>query len=45
MHLVGPASHVAERIEAYRQAGVTTLLVQPMGPEPVATIARLRELL
>ncbi len=45
MHLVGPVSHVAERIEAYRQAGVTTLLVQPIGPDPVATITRLRELL
>ncbi len=45
MHLVGPASHVAERIAAYRQAGVTTLLVQPIGPDPVETITQLRELL
>jgi F420-dependent oxidoreductase-like protein len=45
MHLVGPASHVAERIEAYRQAGVTTLLVQPIGPDPVAALTQLRELL
>jgi F420-dependent oxidoreductase-like protein len=45
MHLVGSAAHVAERIEAYREAGVTTLLVQPIGPDPVATIMRLRELL
>jgi hypothetical protein len=45
MHLVGPRSHVAERVEAYREAGVTTLLVQPIGPDPVATVAQLRELL
>jgi hypothetical protein len=45
MHLVGPALHVAERIEAFRQAGVTTLLVEPVGADPVATIAQLRELL
>src|ERR1700741_2926502 len=45
MHLVGPASRVAERIDAYRKAGVTTLLVQPIGPDAVATITQLRELL
>ena len=44
MHLIGSAGHVAERIDAYRQAGVTTLLVQPIGPDPVATITQLREL-
>jgi hypothetical protein len=45
MHLVGPREHVAERIAAFREAGVTTLLVQPVGPDPVATISELRSLL
>ncbi|HWE33296.1 MAG TPA: hypothetical protein VG410_07425 [Solirubrobacteraceae bacterium] len=45
LDVVASASHVGERLEAYRQAGVTTLLVQPIGPDPVATIAQLRELL
>jgi F420-dependent oxidoreductase-like protein len=44
-HLVGPRAHVAERIQAFRAAGVTTLLVQPVGPDPVATVAELKELL
>jgi F420-dependent oxidoreductase-like protein len=45
MHLVGPRSHVAERVAAFREAGVTTLLVQPAGPDPIAAISALRELL
>ncbi len=28
--LVGPESHVAERVAAFREAGVTTLLLQPL---------------
>ncbi len=33
--LVGPESHVAERVAAFREAGVTTLMLQPLddGPE------------
>jgi alkanesulfonate monooxygenase SsuD/methylene tetrahydromethanopterin reductase-like flavin-dependent oxidoreductase (luciferase family) len=30
--LIGPESYVAERIAAYRAAGVSTLLVTPMAP-------------
>jgi alkanesulfonate monooxygenase SsuD/methylene tetrahydromethanopterin reductase-like flavin-dependent oxidoreductase (luciferase family) len=30
--LIGPQSYVAERIAAYRQAGVTTLNVTPLAP-------------
>jgi F420-dependent oxidoreductase-like protein len=45
MHLVGSRAHVAERIEAFRAAGVTTLMVEPAGPDPVATISELRSLL
>jgi len=35
---------VAERVAAFREAGVTTLLVEPAGPDPVATIAELRSI-
>src|SRR6202012_2606959 len=30
--LIGPASYVAERVAAYREAGVTTLGVSPLAP-------------
>jgi F420-dependent oxidoreductase-like protein len=45
MHLVGPRSYVAERLAAFRDAGVTTLMAEPAGPDPVATIEALRSLL
>ncbi|SET80947.1 LLM class F420-dependent oxidoreductase [Geodermatophilus poikilotrophus] len=32
--LVGPESHVAERVAAFREAGVTTLLLQPLDDSP-----------
>jgi F420-dependent oxidoreductase-like protein len=44
MHLIGTAAEVAERVAAYRAAGVTTLTVEPVGPDPLGSIARLREL-
>lgn len=44
MNLVGPAGHVAERLAAYRDAGVTVIEVEPHG-EPLATITALRELI
>ncbi|MET0145026.1 MAG: LLM class F420-dependent oxidoreductase [Ilumatobacteraceae bacterium] len=44
-NLVGPESHVAERIAAYKEAGVTQLLVNPIGPDPVKTIETLRSLI
>jgi F420-dependent oxidoreductase-like protein len=44
-NLVGPESHVAERIAAYRQAGVTHLSINPVGPDPVKTVETLRTLL
>jgi hypothetical protein len=46
--LIGPESYVSERLEAYRQAGVTTLNVNPMAPtlpERVALIEKFRGLL
>ncbi|MBD8868589.1 LLM class F420-dependent oxidoreductase [Nocardioides donggukensis] len=47
-NLVGPASYVAERIEAFRAAGVTNLQVMPADNDPagqVAQIAQVKELL
>ena len=43
-NLVGPASHVKERLAAYREAGVTHLSVTPIG-DPATTIEQLRDLL
>lgn len=45
IHLVGSQSYVAERLEAYRAAGVTVLSVTPYGPDPIRTIETLREML
>ena len=44
-NLVGIAGEVAERVAAYRDAGVTHLQVMPMTPDPVKAIDQLRELL
>jgi F420-dependent oxidoreductase-like protein len=44
--LCGPASYIRERLAAYREAGVTVLNVDPVGPDPPAvTVARLKSLL
>lgn len=45
IHLVGPVDHIADRIAAYRAAGVTTLNVTPEGPERVQDIRTVRSLL
>jgi hypothetical protein len=44
-NLVGPESYVAERIAAYKEAGVTHLSVNPIGADAVKTIETLRGLL
>jgi F420-dependent oxidoreductase-like protein len=44
-NLVGPESFVAERIAAYKEAGVTHLSVNPVGADAVKTIETLRGLL
>jgi F420-dependent oxidoreductase-like protein len=44
-NLVGSAGEVAERLAAYREAGVTHLQVLPLTPEPVKTIDQLLALL
>ncbi|WP_308818829.1 LLM class F420-dependent oxidoreductase [Pseudonocardia alni] len=43
LNLVGPASYVKERIEAFRESGVTTLDVTPLGDDPVALVRTLKE--
>ena len=42
-NLVGPASYVKERIEAFREAGVTHLSVSPATDDPAATMAQVKE--
>jgi F420-dependent oxidoreductase-like protein len=44
-NLVGPESHIADRLAAYKQAGVTHLSVTSVGPDSVKTIETLRDLL
>ncbi|RJQ79329.1 LLM class F420-dependent oxidoreductase [Amycolatopsis panacis] len=46
--LVGPASYVRERVAAFAEAGVTTLVVSPLQPgraARVAAVSQLRELI
>ena len=42
--LVGPASYIADRVAAYKEAGVTVLNVNPVGSDPVKAIDQLREI-
>jgi F420-dependent oxidoreductase-like protein len=44
-NLVGPESFVKERIAAFREAGVTNLQIAPAADDPVALIARMKELI
>jgi F420-dependent oxidoreductase-like protein len=39
----GPAGYVRERLSAYQEAGVTNLIVNPLGEDPVRTFATVRE--
>jgi F420-dependent oxidoreductase-like protein len=43
-NLVGPKSYIKERVGAFKEAGVTVLSVNPVGPNPVKTIETLREI-
>jgi F420-dependent oxidoreductase-like protein len=43
VNLVGPESYVKERIEAFRESGVTNLQVAPAGDDPAALVRRLKE--
>lgn len=42
-NLVGPPSYVKERIAAFAEAGVTSLNVTPVGEDPAAIVAQLKE--
>ncbi|GEP36654.1 LLM class F420-dependent oxidoreductase [Nocardioides psychrotolerans] len=42
-NLVGPASYVKERIEAFKAAGVTNLALSPASDDPAGTIAQIKE--
>jgi F420-dependent oxidoreductase-like protein len=42
-NLVGPESWVKERIAAYKASGVTTLNITPLGDDPVALLAKVKE--
>ncbi|WP_340540519.1 LLM class F420-dependent oxidoreductase [Nocardioides sp. GXZ039] len=42
-NLVGPESYVKERIEAFRESGVSHLQVMPAAEDPAALIARVKE--
>jgi F420-dependent oxidoreductase-like protein len=42
--LIGPRSYVAERVAAFKEAGVTVLAVNPIGQDAVKTIEQLREI-
>ena len=44
INLVGPASYVKERIAAFRESGVTNLQIAPAAEDPLALIARMKEL-
>jgi F420-dependent oxidoreductase-like protein len=43
--LCGDAAYIRDRVDAWRDAGVTNLNVAPVGPEPGAAIATLREII
>ena len=43
-NFVGPESYVRERIDAFREAGVTNLNITPVGDDPAGIIERFREL-
>ncbi len=43
-NLVGPRSYVAERVEAFREAGITHLNVIPASADPAATLAELKDI-
>ena len=44
-HLVGPKGYLKERIGAFKEAGVTVLNVNPVGPDPVKAVEELRSLI
>jgi F420-dependent oxidoreductase-like protein len=43
MSMIGPAGFVKDRIAAFKAAGVTFLDVEPIGPDPIGDVARVKE--
>jgi F420-dependent oxidoreductase-like protein len=43
-NLVGTPEYIAERVAAYKAAGVTRLAINPVGPDPLAQIELLRDI-
>lgn len=43
VNLVGPTSYVKERIEAFRESGVTNLQVTPVSSDPAGLVRQLKE--
>jgi F420-dependent oxidoreductase-like protein len=44
-NLVGPQSYVKERIEAFRESGVTNLQIMPAADDPAALVSTVKELI
>jgi F420-dependent oxidoreductase-like protein len=42
-NLVGPEAYVKERIQAFRDAGVTNLQITPVADDPAALVSRIKE--
>jgi F420-dependent oxidoreductase-like protein len=42
-NLVGPASYVKERVEAFRESGVTNLQITPASDDPAGLVRQLKE--
>lgn len=40
--LIGPEGYIRDRISAFRQAGVTTLDIAPIGPDPLGDVSRVK---
>jgi F420-dependent oxidoreductase-like protein len=43
LQLIGSEGYVKDRIAAFKAAGVTVLDVQPIGPDPIADVRRVKE--
>ena len=44
-HLVGPKGFIKERLSAFKEAGVTVISVNPIGPDAVQQVELLRTLM
>jgi F420-dependent oxidoreductase-like protein len=43
LSLIGPEGYVKDRVAAFKAAGVTQLDVEPIGPDPLGDVARVRD--